>query len=318
MLWASLFLVGIMSWLIERWKGRVIVVATIIGLLVGFQMRVANDYRWLSVDQSHFYWQLTWRAPAIQPGTALVSEDILFPYQGLFSTSSAINLLYPQPKNPDLVAYWMYSIKPRFDVDNLDVHQISFDTHQRLTHFVGQTPDSLVLLYGAPKSNCLWVLRPEDSDYPDLSPLVKQWLPVSTLSRIGQKPLDPAYPSHQAFGPEPEHSWCYYFETADLARQYNDWTTAAKLGDQAQAKGFKPDTSGSNVIYEWMPFIEAYAHTQRWQDAASLTEQSLKFDPKLASFACHRWQMLRQRIPQGNGRDAAYQAVQHQAACPSE
>ena len=316
MLWASLLLVGIISWLIEHWKGRVLVVAAIVGLLVGFQMRVANDYRWLSVDQSHFYWQLSWRAPAVQSGTALLSEDILFPYQGIFSTASAVNMLYPQPQNPDLVAYWMYSLKPRFNTNNVDVHAVYFDTHQRLTHFVGQTPDTLLLLYGAPKSNCLWVLRPEDSDYPDLSPLVKTWLPVSNLSRIGRKPLDPAYPSPQTFGAEPEHGWCYFFETADLARQFGDWKTAAALGDAARAKGFQPDTSGSNVIYEWMPFIEAYAHQDRWQDAADLTQKSLKFDPALAPFACHRWQVLRQQVTRGSGRDSAYQTIQHQAACP--
>jgi hypothetical protein len=315
MLWASLFFVGLIAWLVDRWKAKVVILAVILGLLVGFQMRVANDYRWLSTDQSHFYWQLAWRAPGIQTGTALITEDILFPYQGIFSTASAINLLYPQPQQPDLIAYWMYSIKPRFNTNNTDVHSISFDTHQRLTHFVGQTPDSLVLLYGAPKSNCLWILRPQDSDYPELSPLIKNWLPVSNLQRINANRPSPDYPSPQLFGAEPEHGWCYYFEKADLARQTQDWNTAAALGDEAQQKGYQPDRSGSNVIYEWLPFVEAYAHVGRWQDAAIVMQKNMIYDPAIAPFVCSRWQSLYQQVPQGNGREQANQTILQKTGC---
>jgi len=315
MVWASLFLAGGIAWLVERWKARVVVAAVLLGLLVGFQVRNANDYRWLSVDQSHFYWQLTWRAPGIQPGTALITEAILFPYQGVFSTASAINLLYPQPANPEQIAYWMYAIKPGLEANNLDVHSVSFDTHQRLTHFVGQSADSLVLSYGTGKSNCLWVLRPEDQDYPELSSQVKKWLPVSNLKRISSTANPRDYPSPELFGAEPEHAWCYYFEKADLARQNHDWKTAAALGDAAQAKGFQPDHSGSNVIYEWLPFVEAYAHVGRWQDAAMVMQNNVKFDPGAAPFACIRWQTLYQQVPEGEGREQANQDILQTAGC---
>ena len=114
MLWASLLLVGLLSWMSERWKAKAIFLAALVGLLAGFQVRNMNDYRWLSLDQSHFYWQLAWRAPDIQAGTALMSEEVLFPYQGNFATSSAINLLYPQPASPAHVAYWVYALKAPF------------------------------------------------------------------------------------------------------------------------------------------------------------------------------------------------------------
>ena len=315
MLWAGLLIVGLLNWLVERWRAKALIVAALLGLLTGFQIRNANDYRWLAVDQKHFYWQLSWRAPSIQPGTAFITEDILFPYQGLFSTASALNLLYPQPKNPDLVAYWMYSLKPRFDVNSPGAPYASFDTHQRLYHFVGQTPNSLLLVYDAPKSNCLWVLRPEDQDFPDLSPLQKKWTAVSTLSRISQQHPDLSYPSMQLFGPEPEHGWCYFYEKADLARQVDDWPTAAALGDQAQAKGFSPQTSGSNNVFEWMPFIEAYAHQDRWMDAVSLIQSSIKFDPTYAPFICQRWSLLNQKIGNGSGHGEAEQKVIQLAKC---
>jgi hypothetical protein len=315
MLWASLLLVGVLSWAVQRWKAKALLVAALVGLLVGFQVRNANDYRWLSVDQLDFYWQLAWRAPSLQPGTALITEDILFPYQGLFADSSAVNLLYPQPQNPENVAYWIYSIRPRYEDRDPLAAPASFKTHVRLFTFAGQTPNSLLISYGAPKANCLWVLRPADVDFPDLTTLQKKWLAVSSLGRIGSDPAATGYPSATLFGPPPEQSWCYFYEKADLARQFGDWPAAAALGDQARAKGFRADRSGSNSMFEWMPFIEAYAHQARWADAASLSLESLAFDPDYAPFLCSRWKALAAAVPDGAGREDALQKVSEAAAC---
>lgn len=315
MLWASLLMVGLISWMMERWKAKVFFVAALVGLVAGFQVRNANDYRWLSLDQSRFYWQLSWRAPFIKQGTALISEEILFPYQGTFATAGAINLLYPQQKNPDQVAYWAYALKPRFDNDEVDINSVSFNTKVRLFTFKGQTPDSLFFSYGTSKSNCLWILRPDDADFSDLSALTKKWLPVSSLKRIEQTAPDNSLPSVELFGAEPEHGWCYFYEKADLARQYSDWQSAAGLADEALRKGYSPTQSGSNSIFEWQPFIEAYAHVGRWKDAADLMIKNLEFDPKYAPFVCSRWKKLYNNLYEGDGRTEANQAVLETAGC---
>lgn len=315
MLWASLLFIGLIDWLVDRWMAKAFFVTVMVGLLVGFQFRNANDYRWLASQQKDFYWQLSWRAPSIQPGTALISEEIIFPYQGLFSTASAVNLLYPQAKNPDLLAYWMYAINPRFSNPDLDVKSVSFDTHQRLTHFVGNTPNSLLIVYGAEKSNCLWVLRPEDQGYPDLSPTLDRWLPVSNLERISSKQASQQGPSTDLFGKEPAHEWCYFFEKADLARQMSDWSGIVSLGDQALQKGYSPDQSGSNSLYEWMPFIEAYMHLDHWSEASALILKSLDFDPQYAAFACTRWQALSAGLPAGQAHDEADRLINQTVRC---
>lgn len=315
MLWAGLLLVGVLSWAVERWKARAFLFAALVGLLVGFQARNANDYRWLSVEQARFYWQLAWRAPSIQPGTALIAEEILFPYQGLFSTSSAVNLLYAQEPGADRVAYWVYALRPRFIHTDPLAEPVSFDTRVRLFHFQGHTPNSLLLWYEAPKANCLWLLRPADADLPGLSPLTQRWLPVSKLERIGPPGSAAGPPSTRLFGPEPEHGWCYYFETADLARQYNDWATAARLGDEAQARGYSPERPGSNSAFEWQPFIEAYAHTGRWQEAAGLVLSSAAYDSADEAFLCARWLALTAGLPDSPARAEAHRRLSEALSC---
>jgi hypothetical protein len=34
---------------------------------------------------------------------------------------------------------------------------------------------------------------------------------------------------------EPEHGWCYFFESAELARSNGDWERVVGLGDKAFA-----------------------------------------------------------------------------------
>ena len=57
-------------------------------------------------------------------------------------------------------------------------------------------------------------------------------------------------PPPMLFGPEPPHTWCYYFQKADLARQRGDWDEVARLGDEARELGFAAlDVSDERRIY---------------------------------------------------------------------
>ncbi|MEJ5200976.1 MAG: hypothetical protein WHV66_01975, partial [Anaerolineales bacterium] len=90
----SLLSVGFFNWISQRRLQRSVLLSVLIALAVGFNMRLTNDYRWQWVEQTRFYWQLYWRAPYIQPNTAIINEKEPLADQGLFSTSAAINLLY--------------------------------------------------------------------------------------------------------------------------------------------------------------------------------------------------------------------------------
>ena len=64
----------------------------------------------------------------------------------------------------------------------------------------------------------------------------------------------PHQPPAVFFGPEPPHTWCYYYEKASLARQQGDWAGVVRLGEQAASLNY----AASDPV-EWLPFIEATA-----------------------------------------------------------
>jgi hypothetical protein len=109
-------------------------------------------------------------------------------------------------------------------------------------------------------------------------------IPISNLAEIsvgdGTRSPDPA-----TFGAEPAHTWCYYFEKADLARQMQDWPTILKLGAEAKAKGL-----GSNSGSEYLPFIEAYARTGQWSQAFEMSQNAQNNTAGLKPVLCNNWQ----------------------------
>ena len=144
----------------------------------------------VNVKQNRFYWQLYWRAPSIQPNTAILSADELFSFVGRASTAMALNFNFtPSPK-----------VRKAWGTGSLSWLTILVREAPRLARgeplnptfrnftFQGDSLDSLVIYYKSGTGRCLWVLSPEDADNPALPELTVQALPVSDLSRISPEP----------------------------------------------------------------------------------------------------------------------------------
>ena len=296
---ASLIYAAVLEWGLKDWHRKSIFLAMLVGLAAGFHLRTANDYRWIWTQQQRFYRQLSWRAPAIKAPTALVAEQIFLLDQELVSTASALNLLYPQPpeNDPRNMPMWLFRLLPRYDNGIPETESIGFHTYHRIFEFSAATPDSLLIQFNPDIASCLWVLKPEDIGHPDLSPIMEEALFIANPDRILNNSPVEGYPPPDLFGPEPEHGWCYLFQKADLARQTGDWQTAAALGDEARQRGFTPYDSPSNTPYEWLPFIEGYARTERWGRAFDVTVENTERDPDYIPMLCNLWQRLNQDTP---------------------
>jgi len=285
----GLLVVAFITWLSADWKKQVVLVSLLVGLAVGFQVRTVNDFRWVWKDQQQLYWQLSWRAPHLKSGTAVFFEEEPFPDQGLFSTSSALNLLYPQEENPHPLGYWAYTLLPRYLDLKPDPTANSLSSGFRSLHFEGNMQDSILMHYDPQRSNCWWLLTTQDQLNPYLSDLEKDWLVISNLDRIEPQQRSADYPPRELFGAEPDRGWCYFYQKADLAQQVGDWETVVKLGDQALAEGYNPNARASNVPREWIPFIEGQTAAGDWQKAQELTLASYHQDPKYAGMLCGIW-----------------------------
>jgi hypothetical protein len=100
-----------------------------------------------------------------------------------------------------------------------------------------------------------------------------------------------APPDTDIFGPEPAHTWCYFFQKADLARQTQDWNQVINLYKQAQQMGFSSKNGA-----EYLPLVEAYAQTGDWQKAYDLTITARRQSLDTLKMWCSNWARF-QNIP---------------------
>jgi hypothetical protein len=151
--------------------------------------------------------------------------------------------------------------------------------------FTGNTSEAVAVLHQT-ETSCLRVLDAVYMYDPLLDEGSEKLIPMSNLSRIIPESA-PVSPDTDIFGPEPAHTWCYFFEKADLARQVKDWNEVLDLYMQAQRFGFNPGYGA-----EYIPFIEAFAQTGDWQKASDLTLAAEKLTPRHKRMLCSNWYRL--------------------------
>ncbi len=312
MIGASLVVVALLEALIGDQKYRLVVFSALVGLSVGWHVFNGNDYRRSWIKQSAFYWQLAWRAPYIQPGTAILSDGEIFPYMGEYPTSFALNSLYPRFEDTRELSYYFFSVSKHFAgktedlVRGMPLRQTAYSSI-----FSGNSRDGLVIFYEPEQYECLWVLGPGDADIRALPEATRQVTALSDLERIKIDSADARPVPTQIFGSEPGHTWCYYFEKADLARQYQDWQEVIALWGQASQNGFAP---GNGV--EYLAFIEGFAHTGDWQAAEQMTYTAEGLTRVMAPSLCATWQRIEADTQPSAARQATLGRLNEALQCP--
>ena len=283
---ASILLSLLIDWLVNDQKRLILIISILVGVSTGLHLRNTNDYRWSWIKQQRVYWQLIWRAPGIEKGTSIMSNEQLFPF---VSPTFSFNLLYDQPDNKRDFPYWYFNLGEfKDDMPGLIEGKQIEAAHREFT-YSASSKDSLVVLYEPPFTNCLWILDEESSGEPYIPELTEQALPISDFSQILAIPALSSYPSQAIFGNEPEAGWCTYYQKAALAKQYDDWETVRILGNEALEKGFSPQNLEANSPHEWMPFIEGFAYTGDPQYAKGLTLDSYNIDNNYDVTLCNLW-----------------------------
>jgi hypothetical protein len=149
--------------------------------------------------------------------------------------------------------------------------------------FASSSRQSLVVYFEPDEGNCLWVLGAGDDLRPGLPVLTRDAVPISDLDQIlVDAPGTP--PDAAVFGAEPAHTWCYYYQKAELARQQEDWAGIVALADESAALGFSP-----NNRVEWLPFVVAFAHTGAWDRALDLSVDAWKYSKSTRNLFCPVW-----------------------------
>lgn len=281
MLGASLMVVGLVVLFVKS-AGQKWILGFLLMFSIATQVWVVNEYRRDWKTQLNYYWQLHWRMPALQSGTAIYSFEAPSPsVPDDADVTWAINVLYHYETQDGSLPYMFFTPEREF------YFQPDFEYTQRLRnlYFNGNTSDTVAILNKIDNA-CLRVL---DSVYmfdPLLDEGNEKLIPFSDLSRIIPDTA-PVLPDANIFGPEPTHSWCYFFQKADLARQTEAWNEVLNLYEQAQESGFTPGYGA-----EYIPFIEAYAQIGDWQKAYDLTIAAQALTPRQKRMLCNNWHRL--------------------------
>ena len=281
---AALLITAAVWYLFRSQRLKVLFLSLLILLSVGFQFRLANQYRHSWEKQQRLFWQLLWRAPMVEENTGLLGNGALALGLGSWATSSAINLIYGDYQNPAFVPYWYVDLY-RIAIDEVKDTRDFSSAH---LFFQWQKQQSILFQYETDISLCVWMLDNEDVHNPDLDPLVRAALPLSDYSRIS---FERNIPQPVVLQNEPSHDWwCYYYQKGEAAAQQEDWATTLNLYKQARDAGHRAYASS-----EYMPFIQAAAHQGEWDLASEISFQASILTNSPAQI-CETWQALQKEL----------------------
>jgi type IV secretory pathway VirB2 component (pilin) len=307
MLGCSLFLAGMVEILPKRI--RPVVAVLFVAFAAGRQVMFADAFRRDWEAQKNLFWQMNWRVPGIKPHTVvLMNEELSFYADN--SISAPLNWIYSPNQDAHEIEFVLFYPTNRLN-KSLSALQSGLPVHYEYIagEFNGNTSDVLAFYYDPPA--CLRLLDPDlDSNNRFIrdESLMREASALSNPERILRE-TSAVMP--QVYRPEPAHGWCYYFEKAELARQFGDWAEVARLGNEA----FKLDDHPNNPVERFV-FIEGYAHVGEWEHAVELSKLSYKVSKDyVGPLLCRLWKRIETETIPSDGRSETLDAIQTLLAC---
>lgn len=308
MIGSSLLVVALICLLNIKPKLQYGLLALLVAFSIGkqFETNIAYIRDW---DVYHdLFWQMSWRIPALEKNTAILSNDLPVTYFSDNSLSGPLNWIYGRPGEIDHILYFI-SIRLNRGLPDLKPG-LAIEQNYLAKTFHGNTSQLVVIDYSPP--GCLRVLDPQvDSANRLLVPLLREAAVLNNTALIRQE--NAVTLPDSLFAPEPAHRWCYYFERADLARQFDDWKLVAELGDVA----FRLDDHPNNPV-ERLVFVEGYAHTGDWERAVKLSRESYQVSKNyVGPLLCRLWERIEMRTTSdlSDGRTEALSEIENMLAC---
>ena len=313
MIGSCLLLVGIIDWALRTHAQKVIILSLLIGFSIGAHLQNSNSFRREWMTHNDFFWQLFWRAPGLEPGTSVITHALPLSYYSDNSLTAPLNWIYAPGNDSKDLAYLMSytSIRLGKSLPALIEGMLIMQKY-RSANFKSSTSKSLVLFYSPP--SCLRVLDPKRDHDLYIFPIeLEEAMVISHPEQIIMEPTSPAHLTKEIFGVEPPHTWCYYYQKADLARQRGDWQKVVEFGDEAFRNRYWP-----TEITELLPFIEGYANVERWDRALDLIREVNNWAPKTQPKLCQILTQLEGSTPLGKESQTDLVKTRELLLCPSQ
>jgi len=304
----ALVVLGTIEALITIPKTRHVFLSVLVGLLIGLHTQNTFDFKTAWEKQERFYQQLLWRAPSIEPGTAIVANEEILGYMGDYPSSFAINTIYETEPGPE-APFWFFAISAHFDfdIDNFfDKEEIY--NRRGIIVFRGNTRKAIFVTYEPENGQCLWVLRPQQASHKYLPENMKVAAQGANNTNIHENTGNLTI--YDQIVDEDKSTWCFYYQKAELARQLGDWETIMELWEEANANGLRPYNG-----FEFLPFIEASGHLERWEEAYKLTDRANKITNGMYFLFCPTWKQLAAETPDSDSKNEYVETANKKLKC---
>lgn len=193
--------------------------------------------------QRQLFWELTWRAPAFEPGVVLIFD------RDYRNAQDRIISDYEQAMSADL----FFGESQTVATSPAELSPAEGSREFELFGRVWKADFERSLLIYAGRG-CVEVVA-ERRSLPrgkQLSRAARPFVSLSSERWIRAEPSPP--PPHRfLFEPEPPRDWCYFYEQARLSEQLDDSERILRLGEEAWARGLRPELKS-----EWDVFREAF------------------------------------------------------------
>jgi hypothetical protein len=296
---SAVLVVGIL-YAISSKQARYVAVASIVALAAITQYVASTKVAREEAIINNFWHQVAWRAPGIREATGLVvNYPSITIGEDVDSVHGPANFIYfPEPVNELPVRYTLFATKmyPWTVKEYLTGGKqlIRYRSHYGVIDY-----EHLLVISQPSVDSCVHIINRQWPWYAYNDSDIILSMGAGSNIRNVRPNADPPTLSKSIFGEEPPHTWCYYFEKAELAVQRNEWSTVTELGKEAVSKNLEP-----NEPLEWMPYLQAYAYLgdeNNFQAAAgkeewsqynrlqvcsvmqSMKKQNVSFEPQIQS-----------------------------------
>lgn len=315
---AAVFLVLGLSGSCFGRRATVPLVTLLVGLSTLSNFGNAYTFKRLWSAERSLNWQLAWRAPDIEPGTVVV---IARPRQGSWlndlvwahDINGPLNLHYTESESP-LIGLSLDGIA----VDIMELlsegrrdEAIDLAGSQARGLFDGlpgmrvQEPPGVLLMFLRHPEGTLRVVDADHIEelpdhFQDLTLVQRCVRPLAKCTRVdlirGSGPV--GIPTDQLVGKEPPHTWPWYFQRAELARQLGHYDELSRLAKDVHSKHLTPSDPS-----EWLIFLEAAIRAGD-HDAASWIV--LQFQSRHRSFIPKVRTWLDKFLARAEGQEKAF------------
>lgn len=285
---AVLLSAAAVHFLIPRYRSLILAGLCAAALLANYQNATTYIDEWHAVRS--FVDQLSRRIPQVEPGTILLTQGVPFKYYGENTFFPMLNWIYQPDNHTGQMRLRMFDLAIRRG-EATEALERGDQVTQNYRSFRFQSDKEHVVAFVYQPPACLHVLSPNDGDFPALPPWLKDlvYLSKPELLQI-DKQEHRSLPA--VFGDAIPETWCSLYADAERERQDKNWDEIRAIAGRATSLNLSPQ-----VGYEYLPFIEAFAHAGDWERAGDYLHRSITGDPAGDAYVCRRWAETAAALP---------------------